>query len=55
MTFAFRAVGHRYLVDFVAFRVELQFVSDTSLTYYNVDANGAIVGSERDGQGRADH
>lgn len=55
MTFAFPAVGHRYLADFVAFRVELQFVSDTSLTYYNVDANGAIVGSECDGQGRADH
>jgi hypothetical protein len=43
---AFPAVGHRYLVDFVAFRVELQFTSDTSLTYFNVDANGKIVGQE---------
>jgi hypothetical protein len=46
MTNAFPAVGHRYFVDFVAFRVELQFTSDTSLTYYNVDANGKIVGSQ---------
>ena len=46
MTCAFPAVGHKYFVDFVAFRVELQFTSDTSLTYYNVDVNGNIVGSE---------
>jgi hypothetical protein len=46
MTAIFPAVGHRYLVDFVAFRVELQFTSDTWLTYYNVGANGAIEGSE---------
>lgn len=43
---AFPAVGHRYFVDFVAFRVELQFTSDTSLTYYNVGPSGEIVGSE---------
>jgi hypothetical protein len=46
MTCAFPAVGHRYFVDFVAFRVELQFTSDTSLTYYNVDGDGKITGSE---------
>jgi hypothetical protein len=46
MTTAFPAVGHRYLVDFVAFRVELHFTSDTSLTYYNVAKDGTIVGSE---------
>ena len=46
MSRAFPAVGHKYLVDFVAFRVELEFTSDTSLTYYNVDADGKIVGSE---------
>jgi len=46
MTCAFPAVGHRYFVDFVAFRVELEFMSDTALTYYNLDANGKIVGSE---------
>jgi hypothetical protein len=46
MTCAFPAVGHRYFVDFVAFRVELQFTSDTSLTYYNVDADGKITGSQ---------
>jgi hypothetical protein len=46
MASAFPAVGHRYLVDFVAFRVELQFTSDTSLTYFNVDANGKILGQE---------
>jgi hypothetical protein len=42
----FPAIGHKYLVDFVAFRVQLYFTSDTSLTYYNVNAAGAIVGSE---------
>jgi len=46
MTCAFPAVGHRYFVDFVAFRVELEFTSDTSLTYYNIDAHGKIAGSE---------
>jgi hypothetical protein len=46
MTCAFPAVGHKYFVDFVAFRVELEFTSDTSLTYYNVDASGKITGSE---------
>ena len=46
MANAFPAVGHTYFVDFVAFRVQLQFTSDTSLTYYNVDSNGNIVGSE---------
>lgn len=46
MTAIFPAVGHKYLVDFVAFRVELHFTSDTSLTYYNVAADGTIVGSE---------
>ena len=39
----FPGVGHRY---FVAFRVELDFASDTSLTYYNLDDNGQKVGSE---------
>jgi hypothetical protein len=46
MTAIFPAVGHRYLVDFVAFRVKLQFTSDTWLTYYNIGANGAVEGSE---------
>jgi hypothetical protein len=42
----FPAVGHKYLVDFVAFRVQLYFASATSLTYYNVAADGSITGSE---------
>jgi hypothetical protein len=42
----FPGVGHRYLVDFKAFRVELDFASETSLTYYNLDANGQRVGQE---------
>ena len=29
----FPGVGHRYLVDFQAFKVILSFASDTSLTY----------------------
>lgn len=46
MSHKFPAVGHRYLVDFVAFRVELDFTSETSLTYYNIDKDGNRVGSE---------
>jgi hypothetical protein len=42
----FPGVGHRYLVDFKAFRVELDFTSETSLTYYNLDKDGNKVGSE---------
>jgi hypothetical protein len=42
----FPGVGHRYLVDFVQFRVELDFTSETSLTYYNLDAAGKHVGEE---------
>jgi molybdenum cofactor biosynthesis MoaF-like protein len=42
----FPGVGHRYFVDFVAFQVELDFASETSLTYYNLDKNGNKVGSE---------
>ena len=42
----FPGVGHRYCVDFVAFQVELDFASETSLTYYNLDKNGNKIGSE---------
>jgi hypothetical protein len=42
----FPGVGHRYFVDFVAFQVELDFTSETSLTYYNLDKNGNKIGSE---------
>jgi hypothetical protein len=45
MACAFPAVGHRFRVDFVAFTVELEFTSETSLTYYNLDGD-KIVGSE---------
>jgi hypothetical protein len=42
---AFPAVGHKYLVDFSSasgarFRVQLDFASETSLTYTGIDANG---------------
>ena len=46
MTCDFPAIGHRYLVDFIAFRVQLYFASAESLTYYNVAKDGTIVGSE---------
>ena len=46
MASGFPGVGHRYFVDFVAFRVELDFTSETSLTYYNLDKDGNKVGSE---------
>ena len=42
----FPAVGHRYLVDFQAFRVELCFASETSLTYTGVRPDGSHGGSE---------
>jgi hypothetical protein len=42
----FPAVGHRYFVDFQAFQVELDFTSETVLTYYNLDKDGNRVGSE---------
>src|SRR5215475_7840508 len=42
---AFSAVGHKYLVDFrsasgARFRVQLDFASETSLTYTGIDING---------------
>jgi hypothetical protein len=43
---SFPAVGHRYLVDFKAFRVELFFSSDTSMTYTGVKSDGSHGGSE---------
>ncbi len=46
MASGFPGTGHRYFVDFVAFQVELDFASDTSLTYYNLDKDGNKVGSE---------
>ena len=46
MAAKFPGVGHRYIVDFVQFRVELNFTSETSMTYYNLDASGAHVGQE---------
>jgi hypothetical protein len=42
----FPAVGHRYLVNFVAFRVELYFASETSLTYTGVRPDGSHGASE---------
>jgi len=42
----FPGIGHRYLVDFKAFRVQLYFASDTSLTYTGVKPDGSLGGSE---------
>jgi hypothetical protein len=46
MECAFPAVGHRYLVDFHAFRVELFFASESSLTYTGIKPDGSHGGSE---------
>lgn len=43
---SFPAVGHRYLVDFVQFRVELYFSSETSLTYTGIRQDGTRGQSE---------
>lgn len=45
MADTFPGVGHRYLVDFVDFRVELFFGSETSLTYTGIRADGSHAGS----------
>jgi hypothetical protein len=42
----FPAVGHRYLVDFKAFRVELFFTSGNSLTYTEVKPDDSRGSSE---------
>jgi hypothetical protein len=42
----FPGIGHRYLVDFKAFRVQLYFASDTSMTYTGVKPDGNLGGSE---------
>ena len=42
----FPAVGHRYLVDFRAFRVELFFQSESSLTYTGIKPDGGRGDSE---------
>ncbi|SRR5260370_27432760 len=42
----FPATGHRYLVDFTSFRVELYFQSESSLTYTSVKQDGSHGGSE---------
>jgi hypothetical protein len=42
----FPAVGHRYLVDFTAFRVELLFHSQTSLTWTGIKPDGSHGDSE---------
>jgi hypothetical protein len=46
MSRGFPAVGHRYLVDFKVFRVQLYFESETSLTYTGVKPDGTPGGSE---------
>ena len=42
----FPGTGHRYLVDFEAFRVELYFASENSLTYTGIKPDGSHGGSE---------
>lgn len=42
----FPAVGHRYLVDFQAFRVELLFESMKSMTYTGIKPDGSRGSSE---------
>ena len=42
----FPAIGHRYLVDFQAFRVELFFESITSMTYTGINPDNSRGSSE---------
>jgi len=41
MSSAFPGTGHKYLVDFQAFKVTLSFTSDTSLTYVVLNSDGS--------------
>jgi hypothetical protein len=41
MTTSFPGFGHRYLVNFVAFRVELSFTAPASLTFTGIGPDGA--------------
>ena len=43
---AFPGTGKRYLVDFGAFRVELYFVNETTLTYTVIRSDGSHGQSE---------
>jgi hypothetical protein len=40
MAYGFPGVGHRYRVDFGDFRVELHFISETSMTYAGIGDDG---------------
>lgn len=46
MATTFPGLGRRYLVDFVAFKVELYFSAPTSLTYTGIAPDGTRGGSE---------
>ena len=46
MSNAFPGIGHKYLVDFQAFKVILSFTSDTSLTYTTLNPDGSPSGNE---------
>jgi hypothetical protein len=46
MSQRFPAIGHHYLVDFKAFRVELYFESETTLTYTGIKTDGSRGSSE---------
>ncbi|MEA2906307.1 MAG: hypothetical protein QOI12_3694 [Alphaproteobacteria bacterium] len=46
MTDTFPGVGHRYLVDFGTWKTQLEFHSETSLTYTGVKKDGSLGASE---------
>jgi hypothetical protein len=46
MSESFPAIGHKYFVDFVAFRVELFFESESTLTYTGIKKDGSRGDSE---------
>ena len=46
MTASFLGFGHKYLVNFVAFRVELSFAPPSLLTYTSIAADGTRGKSE---------
>jgi hypothetical protein len=44
----FPAVGHSYLVDFQKFKVKLNFLSETSLSWAVLNADGSVAQAETD-------
>jgi hypothetical protein len=55
MANTFPGVGHRYLVDFGTWKTQLEFHSETCLTYGDVGHRSLLSGAAKAGKRDADH